>query len=113
MRTISPWLKPTLRLWNRRLAKPPVLKSNVEARSVKNWRFSGKKSGKRVILTCSSSASTWAKSVLIVTSSTKFDVGAYFRSKPTSVVRSRSVCQKLATSCGSAKTGVCLKPPSE
>ena len=93
---------------------PPVLKSKVEARSWKNWRFSGKNRAKRVRLICWSSASTCAKSVFTVRSSARFDVGEYLTSIPASVVGSRSLRHSArGASGGSASAGVCLKPPSE
>ena len=114
MRTISPPSRPILRLWKSRLDRPPVLKSKVEARSWKNWRFSGKKSGKRVRLICWSSASTCAKSVLAVRSSARLEVGEYFTSSPTSVVGSRSVRHSAGrASRDSASTGVCRNPATE
>ncbi|MCG3120680.1 MAG: hypothetical protein ALAOOOJD_03499 [bacterium] len=64
--------------------------SNVLALSRKNSRFSGKKSGKRVKLTCSTSASTCAKSVLAVKSSVRLDVSPYLTSTPASNFSSRS-----------------------
>ncbi len=60
----------------------------VVAFSRKNGRFSGKNRSKRVRLTCSSSASTCAKSVFTVTSIVRLGVTPHFRSTPTSASRS-------------------------
>ena len=56
---------------------------NVEAFSRKNGRFSGKNRSKRVRFTCSSSASTCAKSVFTVASSVRLGVMPHFVSMPT------------------------------
>ena len=62
---------------------PPTL--NMPAFSRKKSRFSGKKSAKRVRLTCSSSTSTWAKSVFTVRSRLSPDATPYLTSMPYSL----------------------------
>ena len=64
--------------------KPVAAKLKMPCPSRKNSRFSGKKRPNRVRLTCCSSTSTWAKSVLYVKSAVRFSVMPYFTSKPTS-----------------------------
>ena len=61
-----------------------VPNSKMPAFSRKNGRFSGKNRSKRVRLICSSSTSTWAKSVLNVASSVRLGVMPYLRSRPAS-----------------------------
>ena len=58
--------------------------SNVPAFSRKNGRFSGKNRSKRLRLICSSSTSTWAKSVLKVASSVRLELRLYLTSRPAS-----------------------------
>ena len=55
----------------------------TDAFSRKNGRFSGKNRSNRVRLTCSSSASTCAKSVLTVKSAVRFGRTPHFTSMPT------------------------------
>ncbi len=86
------WPMPIRRLWKMigvsppgpqiRFSRPPKLKTPWPSR--KNSRFSGKKRLKRVRLTCWSSASTCAKSVLTVKSAVSPRVTPYFASKPMS-----------------------------
>ena len=64
---------------------------NVAAFSRKKLRFSGKNRSKRVRFTCSSSASTWEKSVLTVKSVVTFGVMPHFTSNPAVALASRVV----------------------
>ena len=63
----------------------------MPAPSVKNWRFSGKKRLKRLRLTTSWSASTWAKSVLNVRSALSDWVRPTRKSAPNSLLQSVGV----------------------
>ncbi len=66
------------------VSPPPPPKLNVRWFSRKNSRFSGKNKLNRVRFTCCSSASTCAKSVLMVTSAVRFCVTPYLTSSPIS-----------------------------
>ena len=89
MGTCWPLTIPIRREWNSR-SRPPREKSKMSDRSWKNWRFSGKKRLNRVRLTCWSSASTCAKSVLTVRSSVRLLARPYLASRPISPTRSVS-----------------------
>ena len=74
---------PIRRLKNRSISPGlPTVKNPAFSR--KNGRFSGKNRSNRSRLTCWSSISTCAKSVLTVASSTRLGVRLYFRSAPAS-----------------------------
>ncbi len=74
-------------------------KSKMPAFSRKNSRFSGKNRLKRVRSICSSSASTWAKSVFTVRSSTRPEASPSLASAPTSPSKSTSPVRGATQSC--------------